>query len=157
MYWDFEAAAHKYSTVIGFNFTECQLLFNVFVNRRKRERPWHAKIMGSPLISSLFFGLQNTQTCCTKHFLPFSLMKYGFVYRRAQMLIIVQVCLYVCACVKFLWLCVKYVYVYADTCACVCCQAELDLGSEARKGRDAWRNLAMRLINSLATQSRFIK
>lgn len=35
--------------------------------------------------------------------------------------------------------------------------AELDLGPDASEGIDAWKNLVMRLINSLATQSRFIK
>lgn len=71
------------------------------------------------------------------------------------MLIIMPVCLYACArenCSDFV---LKYEYAHGG---CVCfAGAELDLGSEARKGRDAWRNLAMRLINSLATQSRFIK
>lgn len=76
------------------------------------------------------------------------------------MLIIVQARMCLCApgCVHssdlVLSMCTRtgsHVYV------CVFRRAELDLGSEARKGRDAWRNLAMRLINSLATQSRFIK
>lgn len=40
---------------------------------------------------------------------------------------------------------------------CVFRRAELDLGPDASEGIDAWRNLVMRLINSLATQSRFIK
>lgn len=79
------------------------------------------------------------------------------------MLITGQVCKCVCVYLfvhmrKCWWLCVKYVYAYVYAHVCVYfTQAELDLGSEARKGRDAWRNLAMRLINSLATQSRFIK
>lgn len=45
----------------------------------------------------------------------------------------------------------------AYACARVFHWAELDLGPDASEGIDAWRNLVMRLINSLATQSRFIK
>lgn len=45
----------------------------------------------------------------------------------------------------------------AYACARVFHWAELDLGPDASEGIDARRNLVMRLINSLATQSRFIK
>lgn len=66
-----------------------------------------------------------------------------------------SVCVYVCVCVKLL--CVGCVYAHWYTHVGVYLWAGLDLRSEARKERDAWRNLPMRLINSLATLSRFIK
>lgn len=51
----------------------------------------------------------------------------------------------------------KGVCTHMHVCVCVFRRAELDLGPDASEGIDAWRNLVMRLINSLATQSRFIK
>lgn len=76
------------------------------------------------------------------------------------MLITVPVCISYCAFVQVqVTLCLACEFAGVCTCMCVFCpyQAELDLGSKASKRRYAWKNLAMRLINSLATQSRFIK
>lgn len=75
------------------------------------------------------------------------------------MLIVQRVCTSVCVCTSVYNLLGlaggKKRGVYA--LACVFRWAELDLGPDVSEGIDAWRNLVMRLINSLATQSRFIK
>ncbi|KAF0047080.1 hypothetical protein F2P81_000713 [Scophthalmus maximus] len=55
------------------------------------ERPCKDKIIGSRLISALVYGFSREPDLLHQTLLRFSLMKYGFVYRQEQMLIIVPV------------------------------------------------------------------